>query len=103
MLPGGQHRIVTLTRAQIRNLYTIDKQDEELESPKIGCPGNNQTSIILRTASAAGEGSRLVPFEGDSLSRIGVPSNHLWIKTGAGWQMFHNSLDQLLLSVRPVL
>jgi hypothetical protein len=36
MLPGGQHRIVTLTKPQIRNLYTIDKQDEVLESPKIG-------------------------------------------------------------------
>jgi hypothetical protein len=49
MLPGGQHRIVSLTNPQIRNLYTVDKQDQVLESPKIGCPRNNQTSIIFRT------------------------------------------------------
>ena len=50
MLPGGQHRIVTLTDPQIRDLDTVDEQDEVLESTKIGCPGNNQASIILRTS-----------------------------------------------------
>jgi hypothetical protein len=49
MLPGGQHRIVTLTKPQIRNADTVDKQDEVLESTKIGCPGHNQTSVILGT------------------------------------------------------
>src|SRR6266567_9169848 len=49
MLPGGQHRIVTLTNPQIRNVDTVDEQVEELESPKIGCPAHNQTSVILRT------------------------------------------------------
>ena len=49
VVPGGQHRIVTLTDPQIRNPYAVDEQDEVLESPKIGCPGNNQTSLILGT------------------------------------------------------
>jgi hypothetical protein len=52
MPPGGQHRIVTLTDPQIRNRYTVDEQDEVLESAKIGCPGNNQASIILQRAEA---------------------------------------------------
>ena len=37
MVPGGQHRIVTLTKPQIRNVDTVDEQGEVLESPKIGC------------------------------------------------------------------
>jgi hypothetical protein len=49
MLPGGQQRIVTLTKPQIRNVDTVDEQVEVLESTKIGCPGNNQTSVILGT------------------------------------------------------
>ena len=49
MLPGGQHRIVTLTKPQIRNVDTVDEQVEVLENTKIGCPGNNQTSVILGT------------------------------------------------------
>ena len=36
MLPRGQQRIVTLTKPQIRDLDTVDEQDEVLESPKIG-------------------------------------------------------------------
>ncbi len=36
MLPRGQHRIVTLIKPQIRNVDTVDEQDEVLESPKIG-------------------------------------------------------------------
>jgi hypothetical protein len=36
MLAGGQQRIVTLTKPQIRNVDTVDEQVEELESPKIG-------------------------------------------------------------------
>jgi hypothetical protein len=49
MLPGGQQRIVTLTKPQIRNVDTVDEQVEELESSKIGCPTHNQMSVILRT------------------------------------------------------
>ena len=48
MLPGGQHRIVTLINPQIRNVYTVDEQVEVLESPKFGFPGHNQTSVILQ-------------------------------------------------------
>jgi hypothetical protein len=36
MRPGGQYAIVTLTKPQIRNLDTVDEQDEVLESAKIG-------------------------------------------------------------------
>jgi len=36
MLPGRQHRIVTPIKPQIRNVDTVDKQDEVLESPKVG-------------------------------------------------------------------
>ena len=35
MLPGGQHIIVILTKPQIRNLYTVDKQDEYWKVPKL--------------------------------------------------------------------
>jgi hypothetical protein len=49
MLPGGQHRIVTPIKPQIRNVDTVDEQVEVRESAKIGCPGHNQTSVILRT------------------------------------------------------
>jgi hypothetical protein len=49
MLPGGQHRVVTLIKPQIRNLDPVDEQVEVLESSKIGCPGHNQTSVIVRT------------------------------------------------------
>ena len=49
MLPGWQHRIVTLTKPQICNLDTVDEQDEVLESTKIGCPVHNLARVILRT------------------------------------------------------
>ena len=47
MLPGRQHRIVTPIKPQIRNVDTVDKQDEVLESPKAGLPADNQTGVIL--------------------------------------------------------
>jgi hypothetical protein len=47
MPPGGQIRIVTLIKPQIRNVYTVDEQVEELECSKIGFPGHNQTSVIV--------------------------------------------------------
>ena len=49
MLPGGQRRIITLIKPQIRNVYTVDEQVEEFECSKIGFPGHNQTSVIFRT------------------------------------------------------
>ena len=49
MLPGGQRRIITLIKPQIRNVYTVNKQVEEFECSKIGFPGHNQTSVIFRT------------------------------------------------------
>src|SRR5438309_6948344 len=52
MVPGGQHRIVTLTKPQIRNKDTVDEQVEVRESTKIGCPGHSQISGILRMGRA---------------------------------------------------
>jgi|SRR5437588_1454353 len=49
MRPGGQHAIVTLIKPQIRDVDTVNEQDEVLEGPKIGCPGHNQMSVILGT------------------------------------------------------
>ncbi len=49
MWSGGQQRIVALTKPQIRNVDTVDEQVEVLESTKIGCSGNNQTSVIFGT------------------------------------------------------
>jgi len=52
MLPRGQHRIVTLTKPQIRNLYTVDKQDEELESPKLAARVTTKRASSLERAEA---------------------------------------------------
>src|SRR5207302_11126485 len=49
MLPGAQHRVVTLIKPQIRHLDTVDEQVNGLDSSKIGCLGHNQTSVMART------------------------------------------------------
>src|SRR5712691_3076596 len=46
MLPGAQHRVITLTRRQIRNLDAVDKHVDGFENSKIGCPVHNQTSVV---------------------------------------------------------
>src|SRR6266404_2591602 len=49
MLPGRQHRVVTLTELQLRNLDAIDEYVDGFENSKIGSPIHNQTSAIART------------------------------------------------------
>jgi hypothetical protein len=75
MLPGGQHRVVTLTKPQIRNPYTVDEQDEVLESPKIGCPGNNQPSLILGTGRSRVR-SGYSGLNGCACSKAACDGNH---------------------------
>jgi hypothetical protein len=75
MPPWGQHRIVTLTKPQIRNVDTVDEQVEELESPKIGCPGHNQTSVILRTGRGRVR-SGLSRLNGCACSKAACDCNH---------------------------
>jgi len=75
MVPGGQHRIVTLTKPQIRNKDTVDEQVEVLESTKIGCPGHNQMSVILRMGRARVR-SGLSRLNGCACSKAACDCNH---------------------------
>ena len=41
MLSELQHRAVTLTKRQIRNLHVVDEHADGFENCKIGCPSHN--------------------------------------------------------------
>ncbi len=75
MLPGRQHRLVTPINPQIRNLDAVDEQVEVLESSKIGCPGHNQTSVIVRTGRGRVR-SGLSRLNGCACSKAACDCNH---------------------------
>jgi hypothetical protein len=75
MVPRGHHRIVTLTKPQIRNVDTVDEQVEVLESSKIVWPGHNQTSVILRSGRG-GVRSGLSRLNWCACSKAACDCNH---------------------------
>ena len=52
MLSGAQHRVVTLTKLQLRNLDAVDENAYGFKNSKIRSSGHNQTSVIARLADA---------------------------------------------------